>query len=164
MDDRTICGFGYRPEFYRTATEHGYHLFAMDRQSVPGQPPADYARANRDYSQRGEAKSRAPLAWSREVPFLARAMVLAGRTLFAAGPPAGALRSQAAYEGAEGAMLCAVSADDGETLAEYRLDALPVFDGLAAARGCLYLAMQDGRLLCLSDRRSPGGHGNKPGG
>ncbi len=154
IDDREICGFGYRPEFYRTATEHRYHLFAMERRSVPGQPAADYARANRDYAPSGAAKSRAPVAWSRDVPLLARAMVHAGKTLFLAGPPASALRSPSAYDGAEGAVLCAVSAEDGKTLAEHRLDAVPTFDGMAAAKGRLYLTTRDGRLLCL-DRRKP---------
>jgi hypothetical protein len=85
-------------------------------------------------------------------------MVLAGDTLFIAGPPASALRSISAYEGSEGAKLCAVSAADGKMRAEYPLDATPVFDGLAAARGRLYLSTRDGRLLCFSDRRStPGG-------
>ena len=35
---------------------------------------------------------------------------------------------------------------DGETLAEHKLDALPVFDGLAAARGRLFLTTKDGKL------------------
>lgn len=157
MDERVLCGFGYRPEFYRTATEQRYHLFAMDRQSVPRQPPADYARANRDYPSSGAMKSRMPLKWSRDVPLLGRALVLAGKTLFVAGPPARALRSKTAYEGTKGAVLCAVSAEDGKTLAEYRLESAPVFDGVAAARGRLYLAVQDGRVLCLGDGRSPGG-------
>lgn len=157
MDDGAICGFGYRPEFYRTATEHRYHLFAMDRQAVPRQPPADYARANRDYPPSRAVKSRLPLKWTRDVPLLARAMVLAGNTLFVAGPPARALRSKAAFEGIHGADLCVISKEDGKTLAEYRLDAAPVFDGLAAATGRLYLATRDGRLLCLGDHRSPGG-------
>jgi hypothetical protein len=98
-----------------------------------------------------------PLKWSRDVPLLGRALVLAGKTLFVAGPPARALRSKTAYEGTKGAVLCAVSAEDGKTLAEYRLESAPVFDGLAAARGRLYLAVQDGHVLCLGDGRSPGG-------
>ena len=99
-----------------------------------------------------------PIQWSQDISLLARAIVVAGQTLFVAGPPGSASQSRAAYEGAEGAMLRAVSAGDGKTLAEYRLDALPVFDGLAAAQGRLYLAMCDGRLLCLGDRqRTPGG-------
>jgi hypothetical protein len=35
-------------------------------------------------------------------------------------------------------------------LAEYPLDALPVFDGLIAADGNLYLSSQDGKLTCFA--------------
>jgi hypothetical protein len=76
-------------------------------------------------------------------------MVLAGEKLFLVGPPREALQSQEAYDGAQGAILCAVSARDGKILSEYPLDALPVFDGLAAAQGRLYLSLKDGRLMCL---------------
>jgi hypothetical protein len=34
-------------------------------------------------------------------------------------------------------------------VAEYRLDALPVFDGAAAAYGRLFMALQDGRVVCF---------------
>jgi len=158
MDDSSIYGFGYRPEYYRGSMERRYHLFGIGRSSVPPQPKPDYTRANRDYSHRSPGKSSVPLRWSQEVPLVVRAMILAGETVFAAGPPAAALTSQPAYEGQHGAVLCAVSASDGKVLAQYRLDSLPAFDGMAAAEGRLYLALQDGRLLCLADRRStPGG-------
>jgi hypothetical protein len=92
-------------------------------------------------------------------------MVLARRTLFLAGPPDvvdeekafrnfGDPESQAqlaiqdaAMAGEKGALLWAVSAEDGKKLAEYRLDSLPVFDGMAAADGHLYLATTDGSVL-----------------
>jgi outer membrane protein assembly factor BamB len=157
IDDSAVYGFAYRPEFYRTAMKTRYHLFAMDRREVPAQPAADYARANRDYPANGAGKHRVPLKWSRDVPVLARAMVLAGETLFLAGPPAGAMESTSAYEGVQGASLYAVSAADGKTRGEFRLDAPPVFDGLASARGRLFLTTRDGRLLCLSDSRSTPG-------
>jgi hypothetical protein len=55
-------------------------------------------------------------------------MPLAGNTLFLAGPAADALQSKPASDGAEGAMLSAVSVEDGKMLTEYRLDALPMDD------------------------------------
>jgi hypothetical protein len=158
MDDPAIYGFGYKPDLYRATRQTRYHLFAIDRRALPPQPPTDYARANRDYPLRSEGKFYVRPKWSSDVPQLARAMVLSGDTLLLAGPPADALESKAVHDGAQGAILCAVSAGDGKTLAEYRLDALPVFDGLAAAQGRLYLSLRDGRLLCLGDNRSaPGG-------
>jgi hypothetical protein len=97
-------------------------------------------------------------------------MVLADGTLFVAGPAdlvdeeatfrqindpqaRQALMEQAgALEGKRGAVLWAVSAADGEQLAELRLEAPPVFDGLAAAGGRLYLVGQDGTVVCLAGR------------
>lgn len=158
LDDSAILGFGYTPEFYGTSTRHRYHLFAVDRRTLPPQPPADYARANRDYPAGGGGKLRVQPQWSRECPLLARAMLLAGDTLFLAGPPTGIAEPPPTGNGGSGGLLSAVSAGDGQTRAEYRLDAQPVFDSLAAAQGRLYLTLQDGRLLCLSDRRAtPGG-------
>lgn len=42
------------------------------------------------------------------------------------------------------------AADKGEKLAEYNLDGLPVFDGMIAASGRLFISTQDGRLLSLA--------------
>ncbi len=45
----------------------------------------------------------------------------------------------------------AVSASDGSELARYRLGCSPVFDGMAAAGGRLYIVLEDGRLTCMED-------------
>ncbi|MFO7897429.1 MAG: PQQ-binding-like beta-propeller repeat protein [Planctomycetota bacterium] len=45
--------------------------------------------------------------------------------------------------------LLAIGASDGEKLAAVKLGAAPVFDGLAVARGKLYLATTDGTVCCL---------------
>ena len=96
---------------------------------------------------------------------------MAGQTLFVAGPAdivdeneirkridsdaAGRqLREQVdAFAGKKGAMLWAVSATDGQKQAELRLDELPVFDGMAAAYGRLYITTIDGNVLCLGENR-----------
>ena len=109
--------------------------------------------------------------WTREIPLHARAMALAHDTLFAAGPPdlvdeekatrsigrpetMQKLRHQdAAWQGAEGALLWATSKKTGDKLAEYRLEALPVWDGMAAANGCLYIATTDGKVHCLKGEK-----------
>lgn len=101
-------------------------------------------------------------------PFSVRAMVLADDTLFIAGPPdvvneeevylhpddpellEKVQQQRAAVAGQMGSLLWAVSASDGSKLAEYRLESLPVFDGMAASEGQLYLAMKDGSVLCLA--------------
>ncbi len=56
--------------------------------------------------------------------------------------------ARALAAGRDGRLL-AVSARDGTTLADHGLTGPPVFDGLVAARGRLYLATKDGKVVCL---------------
>jgi hypothetical protein len=94
-------------------------------------------------------------------------MVLAGRTLFVAGPPdlidedqafrqiddsevqQNLTEQAAALDGKKGALLLAVSAADGKELAQYDIESPPVFDGMAAAAGRLYMATINGEVLCF---------------
>ena len=39
--------------------------------------------------------------------------------------------------------------ENGEKLAEYKLEHLPVFDGMAAAEGSLFILLQDGSVVCM---------------
>jgi len=149
VSDRMIYGYGYRPSYYRGSTGRQYHLYATERKSLPDPGPPDYRRANRDYPHSGGGKFRVKFTWKQNVPLLARAMVLAGDTLFLAGPPERALRSIPTFEGKRGAMLMAASAADGKILSQYKLDALPVYDGLVAAQGRLFVSLKNGTLLCL---------------
>jgi len=90
--------------------------------------------------------------WSVHVPLRVRAMVLAGETLVLAGPPDVVPDDDplAAVEGRRGAMLRTVSASDGTTLAETKLAAPPVWDGMAAAGGRVYVATLDGKVICMA--------------
>ena len=90
--------------------------------------------------------------WSIKMPVRIVAMVVAGQTLLVAGPPdvVDPADPWAAFEGRQGGVLWAISATDGSKLAEYRLDAPPVYDGLAAAAARLYIATRDGRVLCMA--------------
>jgi hypothetical protein len=83
-----------------------------------------------------------------------RAMVLAGKRLFVAGPPdvVDPDDPMAAFEGCKGAVLHARSAADGKVLAERKLDAPPVFDGLIAAGGRLFLCTTNGYVVCLGEK------------
>jgi hypothetical protein len=50
----------------------------------------------------------------------------------------------------------AVSAADGQKLSEIELPATPVFDGMIAAGGRLFVSLEDGSLACLgSSPRRP---------
>ena len=101
----------------------------------------------------GFTRARPP-KWSVWVPIRVRAMVLAGATLFIAGPPdvLDPADPMAAFEGRKGALLRAVSAADGKKIAELKLDSPPTFDGMIAADKRLYLSTRDGRVLCMGEK------------
>ncbi|KPJ71439.1 MAG: hypothetical protein AMS14_09145 [Planctomycetes bacterium DG_20] len=89
--------------------------------------------------------------WETAIPFQARALVMGTNHVFVAGWPdvVDEKDPYAAVEGRKGGLLWVISRD-GRKLAELQLPSSPVFDGLIAAEGRLYLAMQDGKVLCLA--------------
>jgi hypothetical protein len=107
--------------------------------------------------------------WNVDVPVYVRAMVLSGYHLFIAGPPDlideeatfrqlaekdqavdQLLATQdAAIQGQQGGQLVTVNSETGEILHTLQLQGLPSWDGLAAARGQLFLTTLDGHVLCL---------------
>ena len=122
--------------------KEGYELYASDLVSNK-EPWTDY-----NYMNIGRTKFET--RWSTQIPVRGKAMVLAGETLFIAGQPDVLDPGDpfAAFEGRKGAMLLAISAENGERLAEYPLKSPPVFDSLIAANGSLYFSTQDGGLSC----------------
>ncbi|MFW6169562.1 MAG: LamG-like jellyroll fold domain-containing protein, partial [Planctomycetota bacterium] len=117
-------------------------------------------------------------AWTQEVPILVRGMAKAREVIFIAGPEdildepramntldaeqtQEAIQKQAdALAGRRGAVLRAVHPDDGETLAELRLEAPPVWDGMAVARNKLFVAGSDGNLRCYAPKQATETRGN----
>ena len=53
------------------------------------------------------------------------------------------------WRGMMGALLCAMSTNDGGMLSQVKLDSPPVWDGLIAANGQLYMSTATGEVLCL---------------
>ncbi len=88
--------------------------------------------------------------WQATIPMTGKAMVLAGDTVFVVGAPLVFPSDDLAgtYAGRRGAIMHAISTTDGATLAEYKLDKLPVWDGVAAAYGRLFIVNQDGSVAC----------------
>jgi len=117
-----------------------------------------YGRARLDWSnqlqdgpyrlfavKRGETKE----AWTKPMPITVRALVLAGKVLFAAGPPVTDGSAPAGQGTVPPALLLAYSAADGRELARCPLEGPPVFDGMAATTGRLYVATTDGKVRCF---------------
>ena len=99
----------------------------------------------------GFGRKEAPV-WHDWVSVRIRGMVLAGKHLFVAGPPdvVDPDDPMAAFEGRKGGILLTVSAKDGKTLGKYELDSPPVFDGVIAAKGSLFMSTVDGKVVCLN--------------
>jgi len=172
-DDTTFAvKFFYRrhqwsPKFFPEGK--GYLLFADSNANEPGflkkgkkgermlhwlpdETRQDRYRRGGQGAEKGTGYVRhAPPKWQTMIPIRVRAMLLAGDRLLVAGPPDVVDPDDplAAFEGRKGAVLQVVSAEDGLPLASRRLDSPPVFDGLSAAAGRLYLATRDGKVVCL---------------
>ena len=89
--------------------------------------------------------------WASSIPLTGKAIALAGDVVFVAGTPVAFPEGDLAkaYEGRMGGILWAASASTGEKLAQYKLDAPPAWDSLAAANGLLFLSLSDGRVVCM---------------
>jgi outer membrane protein assembly factor BamB len=176
FNDKRAYGYGRKPTYFRWTTQMEYRLFAMDRvpaikegaRLAPGEfgPDDPWPKDKKPHWRSAAPSSAAVTHWSTDLPILVKAMTLAGETLFVAGP-ADVVDEERAFatfaapktrdrlarqasilDGAQGAILRWVSTGDGRKIGEFKLDALPVFDGMAAANRCLYLSMKDGTVRC----------------
>lgn len=128
------------------AGEEGYLLFADDNDNEPVLPA--YTRG----VPKGIGFTRKePPVWFQWVPVRIRAMVVTGNALLVVGPPdvLDPDDPMAAFEGRKGGLLWAVSKETGEKLSEHELPSPPIFDGMSAAGGRLYVSTMDGHLICL---------------
>jgi len=151
-----------------------YHLFAAEREPfepLPSNRENQHLRCARsgralglkttERDRRYGEPSLHRYVWSRQTPIFARALVLADETLLLAGPPEQAEvrtneltlqnpdKAEAAFRGQRGAALRLVDTAGGESLAQYELESSPVFDGMIAARGRVFISLEDGSLVCF---------------
>jgi outer membrane protein assembly factor BamB len=117
------------------------------RAATSAAAPKRKTQANNTTAGSPQASER----WSSNIPLTGKAIALAGDQLYVAGTPAEFPKDDlaAAYEGRMGGVLRVTSADNGEKLAEIKLDAPPSWDGMAVAQGRLFVVLQDGSLRCL---------------
>ena len=117
---------GLDPKVFFVPGKKGYLLFAIDQQT------------------------RQP-KWNRRIPVRVNTMVATEGVLFVAGPPDVVDPDDplGAFEGRKGGVLMACNAADGEILWQRQLSTPPVFNGMAVARGRLYIALQDGSVACF---------------
>jgi len=172
LDHENAYAYGRDPELLSNSSVLEYRLYSAKKR-----PPADATERKLtgpsvDWKKLAQLPKEQLTAldynWQISHPeVVVRAMVLAGDTLFVAGPPdvvdekqmwgrsndplfREKMRRQAqALEGAEGAILWAVSREDGKMLSQQKLDFLPAFDGMIAADQKLFITTTHGAVVCL---------------
>jgi outer membrane protein assembly factor BamB len=179
FDDKCVYGYGRDPQYLCNSSVLEYRLFAADKKFDPERAahvknvkiPQDTVNWKNRIKRPKTDLCAVHHIWMSEKPkVIAKAMVLADQTLFVAGPPdvvdeqkiwgrtleskvQSQLQAQSeALEGKQGSLLWAISAADGTKLAEYKLESVPVFDGMSAANGRLYLSMKNGSILCMAGK------------
>jgi len=164
IDEDRIYGFGrnfYPPspgnqdQMYLKGEQEVLFASARSASGTVTAPDAGGRRTQRDKKPKTRKKAgRKAVLWSTPGDLQVRCMVLAGqgedKRLFIAGAKGDWVISPDAYEGKLGTVLRVLSIADGKTLAEHKLPAPPVQDGMSAAGGKLYIVTRDGHLLCLA--------------
>lgn len=138
-----------------------YHLFCKTRAAAAPEPEEEPAKkAARKKAGKEKADAAPATVWSIQGAPIVRALVLATDKLVIAGPPNAGQKDTkllaylnpadalAAFSGEKGVLLQVVSAADGKTLSEQKLSSMPVFDGMSAASGRLYISLKDGTVEC----------------
>ena len=149
FDDKTVWGVrrNHLMRWKKTYPDK-YILFAQPRTGR-----SDAAASLPDFREAG-----VPFDWTAPLPLRPRAMVRAGEHLLIGGmpdtfdPKRPSESASAAFEGQEGGLLHVMSSKDGKILGRVQLESPPVWDGMAAAGGRLYLSTADGTVRCLAGR------------
>jgi outer membrane protein assembly factor BamB len=137
----------------------------FDTRNLPGdQVPKELNRRLRQYGNPADLVRTAAPVWETTVPIIVRAMLVAdagkgpsagsgqaGELVFAAGIVEGRTKSDwdesTRYRGP--GKLRVHRGADGKLLAEVDLPACPVYDGMSAAGGRLFVSLINGALVCL---------------
>jgi hypothetical protein len=163
FDDESAYGYG-RVRIASAATGHkadDYQLYGVKKvQMITGLPKARRKKGQKDPPPAVRRPSKPEPFWADEKSLIVRAMALTSDKLVVAGPPdlrekkVGILaysneeESLASFKGEKGVMLRVVSTADGRTVSEQKLDAMPVFDGMSAARGRVFVSLKNGEVQC----------------
>jgi hypothetical protein len=138
FDDKTV--WAVRRAGGRKGSRIEGGIYAMPRPN-----PSDPANFLPDFQERTTGKSQTTgISWKAGLSKNARAMLHAGDKVVVAG------------RNKEGGFMRIFSAQDGAAMDEKPLEASPVWDGLAAAGGRLYLSLENGTIVSFGvDGKSP---------
>jgi len=125
----------------------GYTVFAQ-----PHKPFSPDEKVLPDFRTPDEAPTP-DMRWSGKVDLRPRAILRAGDVLVIGGMSRKPIPNDphATFEGRGGGLLWTLSTKEATRLAEHKLDSPPVWDGMAAAGGKLYVATTAGTVICMTE-------------
>jgi hypothetical protein len=155
VDDENVYGvktFTFRDSYGAgdpRVSSKGQLIFADDIDNEPVIPDrARGCRAGVGYYR------AAPPKWHHWKKMHVNAMTVDQERLFACGAPLENNRGDpfAPFEGRAGCVLMTFDKKTGDPVAELELDDQPVFDGLIASAGRLYMTTMNGRVICMTEK------------
>jgi len=150
FDDNTVYGIQAYEKFVTKSYPHdiftpgkGYRVFAAGMKTGA---PSKSGKPRR----RAKGKAGPSAKWDGRTSLRAQAMVVTDQHLYLAGAPDMVDENDpyGAFENSKGSVIEVFSKEDGKRLCGYPLKSLPVYDGMAAANGRIYLSLDDGHLVC----------------
>ena len=127
----------------------------------PNKPFSEDEESVNDFANRGKGRQKGKKkgkesspastdsSWSLKLGARPRALIKAGDNLFLGTIPlVKGEDPHAAYEGRVSGMITVVSDKDGQKAGEYKLDSPVKWDGMAAANGKLFVALENGNVEC----------------
>jgi outer membrane protein assembly factor BamB len=176
FDETRVYGYGQFPEYSRWSTAQRYTLFSMNKKPksyTPGVPDEELRQRRpnwRQFRSQRAPKVEFDINWKHSAPVRAKAIVKTRDLLFVAGPedlideeaifrniksePNRALLQQQdqLLRSSQTGKLIALSVEDGATQETLDLPSQPVWDGMAAAYGTLFIACKAGSILTLAGK------------
>ena len=134
----------YKNDVFRPATT-GYQLLSW---SLAVKDSAEKARRGKS-----AGKKDGGTAWSVQTPLRAQSMLLADNALYLAGTPDKVDKADPwkYIDGRGGGVLAVHSKTDGRKLAEHNLTSPPVYDGLAASDGSMFVVTKSGAVIRFAE-------------
>jgi len=159
FDRETVYGYGRLASQYRWSTPLEFALFAADKNAkVVTDSPKDDTKKQPARRRGGQKFER---QWEEPCDIQVFAMLLAKNRLYVLGVRdvldelnRGNLFKDNTEQdehmlGKHGSVLAIVDPATGEVAKRYEFDFFPSFDGMSAAEGKIYIACQDGTVVCL---------------
>ena len=132
--------------------------FTYGVRAYPGRPTrhsrAKFVAGKGTYTLFADRRTaRVERVWSQPLSIRVGALLVARDKLFVAGAPDIISPDDpwAAEQGRGPGVLAVFSAADGKELNRLALAAPPIWNGMAAASGRLYVALKNGQVVCLAD-------------